>query len=253
MSPTAVFNLVNDCLYKSYNIFITTGQQSDFSKVTEVGTSVGGSGGTFVVRESDQYILMVAGGGSSGSGTKWNDWSITADATLLPTGRNASRVGEKLGQGGSDRSGGSRGILAPTDDSSSGGGAGYESDGESGFVDLERFSGLRSRPRSSKSFTFVGVSDKAPGVGGYFMYIDENGRPVQNNGGFGGGGSGSNIGGSGGGGGFSGGGGGPSNGWGGGGGSVNNGGRQSNSVTNRGKGSVIISFIGEFFFCLLSI
>ncbi|XP_039261433.2 uncharacterized protein LOC120337640 [Styela clava] len=220
---------------------IIVGQQSDSADLANPRGPIGGSGGTFIQRESDEYILMVAGGGSSGSGTKWNDWSVNADASLTLEGKNSSRPQGLYGLGGVEKVGGTRGALLGQEVSSSGGGAGYTGDGDLSYASP----GQDVRIRAAKAFKTTGVTHNAPGVGGQFMYTDKFGNLIENNGGFGGGGSGSRDGGSGGGGGYSGGGGGSLNGWGGGGGSINNGGRQRNAVTNRGKGAVIISFIGH--------
>lgn len=205
---------------------------------------VGGSGGTFIVRESDGFILLVAGGGSGGAGIKWDDNFKTADASLLTSGNNASEMSGLYGSGGIVGNGTVRGLLRPTQSSSAGGGAGFYSGGEQSIIKGGSTFEILP-PQNSISFTSKGSSDKAAGVGGSFQFTADGVNVVQNNGGFGGGAAGSFDAGAGGGGGYSGGGGGPSNGWGGGGGSLNNGERQRNEVSNRGKGYVTISFIGK--------
>lgn len=93
---------------------------------------------TFVVRESDLKILLIAGGGGSGAGKAFNSRSpIYADATTNSEARNGSLplgvnradstagYGGRIGQGGHSGYGGTGG----------GGGAGFFSHGERGKIE----------------------------------------------------------------------------------------------------------------------
>ncbi|CAK8677912.1 unnamed protein product [Clavelina lepadiformis] len=223
---------------------ILVGQQSDYSAIGPSQRGSGGSGGTFITRVSDDFILLIAGGGSCGAGSSPGDSGRSqASANYFPEGKNASEVSELLGSGGRNGSGGFRGMELADGISSSGGGSGYYGDGELAFLRVgEQLDA--DGPRPAKSYRSLGASDNAAGVGGVFMFISGNGLLTENNGGFGGGGSGSLDGGAGGGGGYSGGGGGPPNGWGGGGGSLNNGENPEKTEYHRGPGSATITFIG---------
>lgn len=187
---------------------------------------------------------MVAGGGSSSAG-RIPRLSLrgAADANINENGKNASETNEVYGTGGKSGSGGFRGFFSGAQTSTSGGGAGFYGNGNYSITRGEPFQDLES-PSPSIRYSSNGVSNRASGVGGFFMFYSR--EVLQNNGGFGGGGSGSVDGGAGGGGGYSGGGGGPWNGWGGGGGSINNGEKFIPVVLHSEKGSVSISLIGKF-------
>ena len=226
-------------------LLILIGQQSNFepgvpgSRTTSIG--IGGSGGTFVVRESDHKILLIAGGGGSGAGKAFNSRSpIHADATTNSEGRNGSFVAQgknNAGFGGRIGQGGHAGV-GPT---GGGGGAGFFSHGERGKIEGAT---LDFSPLPAMMFKATG---RDRGVGGKMLIASptQPGQYVENNGGFGGGGSGGFRGTAGGGGGFSGGGGGAIDGFSGGGSSLNNGQRPVNMVDHVGPGYVTITFIGK--------
>ena len=187
---------------------------------------------------------MVAGGGSSSAGDVTSTTaSHHADASLDENGKNASMVDGRYGTGGVLGYGGFRGAVFDGQRSSSGGGAGFDGNGNSSHVEIDQLQDVEF-PKSSIRFVSSQFSDRSAGTGGFFMFrVDTTVR--ENNGGFGGGGSGSADGGAGGGGGFSGGGGGSWGGWGGGGGSINNAERPFLTKLHKGRGSVSISLIGK--------
>ena len=236
-------------LQKHETLQILVGQQSDFDissynrGATNVG--IGGSGGTFVVRESDGRILLAAGGGGSGAGRAFNTRSPGhADATAQSAnGRNGSFTSDDsmAGYGGVAGHGGRSGIGLY----GGGAGAGFLSHGESAVTNSETRN-LNIEPRGAMMFLAKGRDkNNGPGVGGKMMIQTARGDFIENNGGFGGGGSGGFRGTAGGGGGFSGGGGGTEDGFSGGGGSLNNGQRPVNMVDHIGPGEVTITFIGK--------
>lgn len=231
---------------------ILVGQQTDFDVNSISGRGnylmtmgIGGSGGTFVVRESDDHILLAAGGGGSGSGTKWNSRAPSySDATTESYGRNASFTSGSSsdGYGGRDGYGGfsGKGLTG------GGAGGGFKTPGMVGKMGIaNNFMEFKFQPLPGQSFLATG-RDK--GVGGKMLIRHPNqniDQFLENNGGFGGGGSGGFNGTAGGGGGYSGGGGSGLNGYSGGGGSLNNGQRPINNVDHEGPGSVVITFIGK--------
>ena len=192
---------------------------------------------------------MVAGGGSCGAGNiRGQSMKSYADASLDANGKNASVIDNQYGVGGVNGYGGFRGTLDSRQISSAGGGAGYYGNGNRSYVRDGELQGLEF-PKPSIRFVSRQFSDRAAGVGGYFIFTL--GTTVQeNNGGFGGGGSGSADGGAGGGGGYSGGGGGSWGGWGGGGGSINNAESPFKSELHSGRGSVSISLVGKKVFTI---
>ena len=195
---------------------------------------------------SDEYILMVAGGGSSSAG---NSLDATkrghADANIYENGKNASVVAETMGKGGVDGFGGFHGVVSSKQISSSGGGAGYYGNGNESYVREGNLDDVES-PSAAVRISIGKNFEQTPGVGGSLQYFMDSVK--ENNGGFGGGGSGSVDGGAGGGGGYSGGGGGAWNGWGGGGGSVNNAENPFPTTLHTGRGSVTISLTGKYIF-----
>ena len=222
--------------------FNILGQASDYNEIGENSRGPGGSGGTFVTRVGDGYILLVAGGGSSSAGSLPDLLQKNhADASFDEKGKNASKINGLYGTGGQDGLGGYRGFFA-NQESTSGGGAGYFGNGNYSEFLPSNLNGIEVQGPSIRYLSSE-MSDKAAGVGGHFRFTTDS--AVENNGGFGGGGSGSYDGGAGGGGGYSGGGGGSWNGWGGGGGSLNNGEQPFLATLHSGKGFVTISFTGK--------
>jgi len=224
---------------------ILVGQQSDHNIDASGLQGVGGSGGSFLLRQRDDYAMIVAGGGSSASGFRPSSiFRNHSDASLITPGNLAYDVTKPLMTSLSAQELGDGGKRGSTDKTSApGGGAGLLKDGEEGFSKSRLFNDLNP-PEPAIRFSSVGSRSKGPGVGGYFSY-EQGGVVFTNNGGFGGGGSGSYKGGSGGGGGICGGSGGPILGWGGGGGSLNNGETKVKNQLHFGSGSVVISYIGK--------
>nr|XP_009860121.2 leukocyte tyrosine kinase receptor-like [Ciona intestinalis] len=223
---------------------ILVGQKSSYTPSSGSTRGPGGSGGTFVTRVSDSYVLMVAGGGSSSAGRNPPQTMRNyADAALVPGGKPGTPtpgiIDQNAGVAGTNGSGGAFGVMRVNGISSSGGGAGYLGNGDLNRVKQGELTNV-DYPKPAYSYTSKRRTVR--GQGGFFQFID--GLPRFNHGGFGGGGAGSSDGGAGGGGGYSGGAGGPPVGWGGGGGSVNNGEMSKKLSYNDGEGSVTISFIG---------
>ena len=249
-------------LMKGEIIDIVVGQITDYNLSADPNSrrGLGGSGGTFVVRNQDNKILMAAGGGGGGAGRKSNV-GLTRnvnDATEYPYGQNASiplsgKGGrDDLGVGGQGGLGGSYGPSIIGFDGTrkfgGGGGAGFGNitggteDGGGGAHPSD----LGIDSRGAINFLSVNRGMNSKGTGGFIQFKPKGSRLlITNNGGFGGGGYGSEDGGAGGGGGYSGGAGGPPDGYSGGGGSLNNGLRQRNDRLNDGRGFVTISFIGK--------
>jgi hypothetical protein len=152
------------------------------------GRSSGGGGGTFVWRDSDNYLYAVAGGGGGSA----YDNNANADGRPGLSGTSGSAGGNNGAAGGTGGNGGSANGNYSSGEGAAG--AGWLSNGASG---------------GGGNGMTGGVRPLAGGTGGISGYTAEDG-------GFGGGGGGGNYGG-GGGGGYSGGGAGPNNGGGGGG------------------------------------
>ena len=202
-------------------------------------------------------MMMVAGGGSSASGSGPRPlFRNHSDASYTPMGKVATVNGRDMsgkpkGHLGKTQLspleeefrglGGGRGVA--TGISSSGGGAGYSGSGAVSYLEPGKLPEVNG-PVGARSYLAAGDDAYGPGVGGFFSF-QEDGKVYTNNGGFGGGGAGSFDGGSGGGGGVSGGEGGASGGWGGGGGSLNRGDTKVGFSVHHGLGSVTISYIGE--------